>query len=455
MHLLHHGDSESLRSRNSSYSNSDSGSSNQSRQSHSTQGTQYTGPSSRPPFVHYETCEGRLEGSRLEYCHQIEDPRSSVETYASTVPSEIDDDEESLSDGPRPLPRPDVYQSRAIPSTPSDFAELFPSERLLSIRHDDSTPDGNMNLRIDTVYENSHYSPIDVTLFHLRMHDLKSRQFSLRRYCRESGREVCHSMRKCQKSSAERRMEIQRSLSNAFASLCTIAEHKASAPSAGLKRSDSGYESLQSHKSIEPNQQAVTPTGLLSRRHMPIPTKTIKLEFSNYAQVEVKRRGAKSSKRYEFEYWGVHYVWKRITDRIGSSKEVSFCLFRNNEDCSLARIKPTLMSGVQQREELSKGGWVPPCTMGITDEEILENHNEITDVVVAAGLIALVDDCIKRRFHTRPVRGIVVPIPKFRLDMEYMSTAKRLGEEQARRPSTRGSTASRRPTPLRKGSCDV
>jgi hypothetical protein len=95
--------------------------------------------------------------------------------------------------------------------------------------------------------------------------------------------------------------------------------------------------------------------------------------------VDVKRRGAKSSKRYEFEYWGVHYVWKRITDRIGSSEEVSFCLFRNNEDCSLARIQPTLLSGVQQREELSKGGWIPPCTMGITDAGIIENHNEISE----------------------------------------------------------------------------
>jgi hypothetical protein len=368
-----------MRSRNSSYSNSNFGSSNQSHQSHSTQGTQYTGPSSRPPFVHYETCEGRLERSRLEYCHQIEDPRSSAETYASTVPSEVDNDEESLSDGPRPMPRPDAYQSRAISSTPSDFAELFPSERLLSIRHDDSTSDGNMNLRIDTVYESPRYSPIDVTLFHLRMQDLKTRQFSLRRYCRDSGREVCHSLRRCQKSSAERRMGIQRSLSNAFASLRTIAEHKASAPSAGLKRSDSGYESIQSHKSIELDQQAVTPTSHLSRGYVPLPTKTIKLEFSNYAQVEVKRRGAKGSKRYEFEYWGVRYVWKRITDRIGSSKEVSFCLFRNNEDRSLARIQPTPMSGMQHREELSKGGWVPPCTMGITDEEILENLNEISE----------------------------------------------------------------------------
>ncbi|KAG9851884.1 hypothetical protein KCU63_g8682, partial [Aureobasidium melanogenum] len=72
-------------------------------------------------------------------------------------------------------------------------------------------------------------------------------------------------------------------------------------------------------------------------------------------------------------------------------------------------------------------------------------HNEISDVVVAAGLIALVDDCIKRRFHTRPVHGIAIPVPKFRLDMEYMGTG-------AKRP---GDAASRRSTPLRKGGCDV
>ncbi|KAI5195759.1 hypothetical protein E4T39_08061 [Aureobasidium subglaciale] len=451
----HQTDLESLHSRNSTCSNSNSGSSNQSRQSHSTQGTQYSGPSSRPPFVHYETCEGRLEGSRHEYCHQVEEPRSSTETYASTVPSEVDDDEDFLgSDGLCPLPRPDPYGNSAIPSTPSDFAELFPSERLLSIRHDDATPDGNMNLRIDTVYEDSGCSPVDVTLFHLRMHDLKARQFSLRRYCRESGREVCHSIQKCQKSGIERRMSIQKSLSNAFASLRSIADHKASRPSASerLKRSDSGYESLQSRKSIDLNQQAFVLPGS-TRDRVSIPTKTIKLEFSNYAQVEIKRCGSKSSKRYEFEYWGVHYAWRRIVNRIGA-KQISFCLFRNNEDRSLARILPIPMSGMQQREELSKGGWVPPCTMDIVDEEIIQNHSEISDVVVAAGLIALVDDCIKRRFHIRPARGVVIPIPKFRLDMEYMGS-KRQGGEHAGRPSTRGSTANRRPTPLRKGTCDV
>jgi hypothetical protein len=376
MHHHHHADSESLRSHNSSYSNAHSGSSNQSHQSRSTQCTQYTGPFPRPPFEHYDTCQGRLEGVCRVNHFQAEDPTSSVETYASTLPSELDiNHEESLSDESCILPRPDVFGRRTIPSTPQDFAELFPSERLLLIRHDDSTPDGNLNLRVDTVYESPRCSPIDVTLFHLRMNDLKTRQFSLRRYCRDSGREVCHSTRKCQKSSAERRMGLQRSLSNAFASLRTIAEHKTPSPSEKLKRSDSGYESLRSHKDVAHEQHALAPKS----DHLAIPTKTIKLEFSSYAQVDVKRRGAKSSKRYEFEYWGVHYIWKRTVDRAGASKEVSFRLFRNNEVTPVARILPTPRSGVQEREELARGGWVPPCTMGIIDEEIIKNHNEISE----------------------------------------------------------------------------
>ncbi|MBE7181245.1 MAG: hypothetical protein INR71_08560, partial [Terriglobus roseus] len=43
-----------------------------------------------------------------------------------------------------PQPPTPIY-----PATPSDFAELFPSSRELLIRHDDTTVDGNMNLRVD------------------------------------------------------------------------------------------------------------------------------------------------------------------------------------------------------------------------------------------------------------------------------------------------------------------
>jgi hypothetical protein len=59
--------------------------------------------------------------------------------------------------GPDELPEFEVpeystepYVANVIAATPSDFSELFPSHRRLQIRHDDSTLDGNMNLRVDT-----------------------------------------------------------------------------------------------------------------------------------------------------------------------------------------------------------------------------------------------------------------------------------------------------------------
>jgi hypothetical protein len=92
----------------------------------------------------------------------------------------------------------------------------------------------------------------------------------------------------------------------------------------------------------------------------------------------------------------------------------------------------------------------------VSGETKLTTLLTIYSVIVAAGLIALVDDCIKRRFHTRPVRGTVMPFPKSRSELDYMGTgALGSGDRHDRRPSTRDSTASRRPTPLRKGSCDV
>src|SRR5438045_7130949 len=91
----------------------------------------------------------------------------------------------------------------------------FPSSRRLLIQHDDSTLDGNMNLRIETEH-NGGKPPHQ--LFHLRMHDLKSRQFSFRRHCRESGREVCHCNRKLALPLVER-PGLQRSVSNALANL--------------------------------------------------------------------------------------------------------------------------------------------------------------------------------------------------------------------------------------------
>lgn len=46
-------------------------------------------------------------------------------------------------------------------------------------------------------------------------------------------------------------------------------------------------------------------------------------------------------------------------------------------------------------------------------------------VIVSTGLIALVDDCIKRRFHARPRRGhrqvaLSLPLTPLKMDMEFV-----------------------------------
>lgn len=126
-----------------------------SDRSHSTAPTQYTCTSTkRPPRIHYNTC---IEDGREAVPQNLADQppcdegrRSSVRTYASTIESEQDDATELLPEYEVPGYSYGPYAPTTIAATPSDFSELFPSHRRLVVRHDDSTIDGNMNLRIDT-----------------------------------------------------------------------------------------------------------------------------------------------------------------------------------------------------------------------------------------------------------------------------------------------------------------
>jgi hypothetical protein len=309
-------------------------------------------------------------------------PRSSTETYASGASEE----EQDLSEEPETYdPEYDVpeyswreeTETEVRPSTPQDFAEFFPSSKRLYIRHDDTTYDGNMNLRVDAADPHS-ARKANVQLFHLRMHDLKKREFSLRRYERSSGREVCHSSRKYTKPAAGRRpTALTRSVSNAFASMLakpefkrtnsTLSSHstKSTRP---VIRQDSGYGSHD-----DDDDEAPTP-----KTSVQIPTNTTKLEFSNYAHVEVKRRGAKSSKRYEFEYWGASYAWKRIVEKDGAGKAVSYHLFKGDGP-AVAHIVPEMRSPQQVLAEIEAGGWVPPCTLWISDRSVIESVSDVAE----------------------------------------------------------------------------
>lgn len=434
----YHSDSESERSYRSG-----------SDMSYQTPPTSYSSsPTKRPPLVHYNTCEERHRDTHQRYFHDRQpqqsppsSARSSVETYASTVESE--------EDLPANLPEYDVpeytarpYESSAIAATPSDFSELFPSHRRLNVRHDDSTLDGNMNLRIDTEVS-IHGRRCDMTLFHLRLHDLKNREFSLRRYCRDSGREVCHSVRKHQRPANEKRPSFQRSLSNALNGMRSKADQRSSTiPTlASLKRNDSGYASMHSTDFDEDDR----PTSSGSDAHsQDQPTNTLKLEFSNYAQVNIKRTGVSASKRYEFEYWGVDYAWKRVSQKDRGIRETCYHLIKTGGDKPLAYIKPVPLTHRQAEQEQSKGGWIPPCSMWIADERIIRSQKDVSDVIVATGLMALVDGSIRSHFHSEDSKQLLIPVPKLSMGVEYVGP-KRLINEMFNRKDT-NSSIQRRPS---------
>lgn len=361
-----------------------SGRSADSDRSYETAPTEYS--DRRPSLAHSETCYARVEGrqdyfsSRDERSRYSQPARSSVDTYASTS-------EEDLADDAHDMPEYDVPQyyheplpTDAIPTTPHDFAELFPTTKRISIRHDDATIDGNMNLRVDTQVEERHHKKQNYTLYHLRMQDLRTRDFSLRRYCRESGREVCHSIRKYQKPPQEKRPVLQRA-STALASLVHKTESRPST-AAGLKRSDSGYESVRGYVEEEDEVEEDSrpkSAGYFKGRAL-LPTNTLKLEFSNYAHLEVKRRGAKSHKKYVFEHWGHDYSWKRIAKKERDQETISYYLVRDDDDKEpLAHICPVRLTQTEAREEAARGGWVPPCYMRITDDKILRADSDIAE----------------------------------------------------------------------------
>lgn len=385
-------------------------------------------------------------------------PLSSTETYASTVASdELLYEEPGDIDEDYYVPEyqyKDVVEHELRPSTPTDFAELFPSTRRLYIRHDDTTYDGNMNLRVDTE-AGAGPNKANVQLFHMRMHDLKNREFSLRRYCRDSGREVCHSTRKFARPATER-PGLQRSVSNALASIRgkpelkrsnTGMSNKSTKSSRSAKRQDSGYGS---EDDFDDDNSSFMSDRMSKSASLPIPTNTTKLEFSNYAHVEVKRRGTQSKKRYEFEFWGHTYAWKRVSEKDGEGKAISYHLFKGNSAQAVAHIVPELRSPTQVREEDAAGGWIPPCSMWISDTKVVEAVTDVADVIVATGLIALIDDCIKRHFHSKPKYS--VQLTPLKMEMEFISPKAMMEQMFKRRNSGSSPKERQRPSPLRHAS---
>lgn len=278
------------------------------------------------------------------------------------------------------------------------------------------------------------------------MYDLRDREFSLRRYCRDSGRELCHSSRRGATTPAlGSRTTLPRSMTNALASLRGKPSPKTTAPGA-LQRQDSGYHSDDGDSTHETSGRA----GKAARRMLP--TNTIRLEFSNYAHVSVKRRGTTKSKRYEWDYWGRHYTWKRRIAHDGVGHEISYHLF-DHDGAAMAHIVPIPLTPREARLEEDKGGWVPPCSMWIGNLKESDRLAEVADLIVATGLMALVDDSIKRRFHHRRTRQVIIPLPSSSAKVSGYIGPKRLIDEVFHRQifNKRQQTPARQ-TPMRQGS---
>ncbi|KIW85251.1 hypothetical protein Z517_00641 [Fonsecaea pedrosoi CBS 271.37] len=355
--------------------------------------TQYTTQTScsdtKPIVKHYHNYEEReIVDGHMSPSHEYEqDPRASTETYTSTIVSDDDDNDSSRPPSLCPLMRHICYKPDAIPTTPVEFGELFPSTRRILIQHDDTTPDGNLNLRIDTELAISRGHKLKLTLFHLRMYDLAERQFSLRRYQRQSGREVCNSKRKylkpvAQKSSSPSSSTRRRSFTSTLAkiNLRTLKSKPRPKPVQEIRdeESDDDFNSFAAQVDVKAT----------------VPTDTIRLEFSNYAQVDLERSKTGDSK-YEFEYWGERYSWKRNIYRDESELVFSFELIKSSSGVCIAHITPDKLSQRQSRQEAALGGWIPPCSLRLTEKDI---SNDLGDVIMATGLMSLVDDCIRRHW---------------------------------------------------------
>lgn len=309
------------------------------------------------PPTSIPSLEGRGSSASSAQSEQLfeYDYRASADTYCTTVASfdDYEDDEPEYDDYDYNQKTP---RSEATPATPAEFAALFPSIRRLQVKHDDSSSDGDMNIRVDTSINDRYGTPRHLTLFHLRMYDLEKREFSLRRYGRDCGREVAHTHTKVEKQNTPRRPAIQRSVSRAFHSFRGKADQEKQMT---LNRQDSGYGSEDEDDVFQDKPQPAEETKSAN---------TVTLEFSNYAHVQLTRKGTKMSRKYDFEYWGKNYSWKRLIRRLPATgeEEVSYQLVNNANNNIVAVILPDPISPLSGPQN-EHGEFVPQCSFYMKD----------------------------------------------------------------------------------------
>ena len=311
--------------------------------------------SSSPKF-HHGTLSIINSRNRDEEAANISQCSSPMSRCLSTTSSE---DSRGYPGFDLPADEHEVYGSDALPSSPAEFDASFPSRRRLRIHHDDATSDGNMNLRVDIDSSDRHGRPQKLILFHLRMQDIKARKFSLRRYSRDSGREICHT-----------------SCNMSFSTSTELAETGMLSPIGQALRQLRDRQEYHSHSNRRPQRRS--PPDLQPAETDP---RNITVQFSNYSQIDLEKRGSKATQRYEYEFWGSNYRWQRQIIQMGQRKAVSFHLVSGTSSRSIAHITPDYLTEAESQEEQYMGSWVPPCTLQIVDKKVFRGLTDVAEYV--------------------------------------------------------------------------
>ncbi|KAI0199415.1 hypothetical protein F4808DRAFT_432407 [Astrocystis sublimbata] len=281
--------------------------------------------------------------------------------------SSIHDIEDEL-----PAYHPSTGSQYLEPATPEVFADLFPTLHPLTIRHDDSTLDGNMNLVVETSLPEK---PDQHTqLFHFRMYHLSSRKFSVRRYCRGSQNEVGQSRRKYVKVDTD-------PISRMFKSIREWTnDHEIKPDVVDARRSLAAHGGYTPWVSLDNNIGEIKDLK---------PTDVIRLEFTNYSTIELQYLLSPIGQTYKFSYWETEYYWNRVEDH----NVVSFHLSKGRD--STAFMTPLARSHGEDKVHALAGAWVPPYHIRL-DESFDLNNAQLADVIISTGLTVLADEYIKK-----------------------------------------------------------
>lgn len=92
--------------------------------------------------------------------------------------------------------------------------------------------------------------------------------------------------------------------------------------------------------------------------------------------VDIRRQGSTSSKRYEFQYWGSMYSWKRVVDKSDHTKD-SYHLVKDGDTVAIAHIVSNMLTPSEILRERQDDYWVQPCSLWISDLSVV---NTLTDL---------------------------------------------------------------------------